>query len=131
MLKRIHIIGGPGSGKTYAASQLSHLLGIKAYDLDDLFWDSTAQVYGVRALDADRDAKLIGIVRKTRWIIEGVYYRWLKPSFERADRIFVLGPNVYLRDLRVVRRFVGRKLGRNSNEEGKFTVSTDSVESQI
>jgi adenylate kinase family enzyme len=71
MRKRIHIIGGPGSGKTYAASQLSHRLGIPAYDLDDLFWDSTVQVYGIRAPDADRDARLDAIVNESRWIIEG------------------------------------------------------------
>jgi hypothetical protein len=45
------------------------------------------------------------------WVIEGVYYRWLKPSFERADIIFVLYANVYLRDWRILKRFVTRKLG--------------------
>ena len=111
MLQRIHIIGGPGSGKTYAARHLSHLLGIPTYDLDDLFWDSAAQSYGVRASDADRDAKLMAITDEAAWIIEGVYYRWLKPSFERADIIFVLRPNVFLRDWRILKRFVSRRLG--------------------
>jgi hypothetical protein len=45
--------------------------------------------YGVRALDADRNARLMSITDKATWIIEGVYYRWLRPSFERADMIFV------------------------------------------
>lgn len=111
MLQRIHIIGGPGSGKSYAARHLSNQLGICAYDLDDLFWDRTAPSYGVRASDADRDAKLMAITHEAAWIIEGVYYRWLKPSFERADIIFVLSPNVYLRDWRILKRFVSRKLG--------------------
>lgn len=111
MLHRIHIIGGPGCGKTYTARHLSSLLGIPAYDLDDLFWDSTAQSYGVRAPDADRDAKLMAIANEAAWVIEGVYYRWLRPSFERADIIFVLHPNVYLRDWRILNRFGTRKLG--------------------
>jgi adenylate kinase family enzyme len=111
MFQRIHIIGGPGSGKTYAARRLSHLLGIPTYDLDDLFWDSAAQSYGVRASDADRDAKLKAITDEAAWIIEGVYYRWLRPSFERADIIFVLRPSVFLRDWRILRRFVSRKFG--------------------
>jgi len=111
MLQRIHIIGGPGSGKSYAARHLSHRLGVPAYDLDDLFWDHAAESYSVRASDADRDAKLIAIAKEDAWVIEGVYYRWLKPSFERADVIFVLHPNVFLRDLRIVKRFVSRKLG--------------------
>jgi adenylate kinase family enzyme len=111
MLQRIHIIGGPGSGKSYAARHLSHRLGVPAYDLDDLFWDSTAQNYGVRAPDADRDAKLMSITDAAAWIIEGVYYHWLRPSFERADIIFVLRPNVFLRDWRILKRFVSRKFG--------------------
>ena len=56
MLQRIHIIGGPGSGKTYAARHLSDLLGFPRYDLDDWFWDNAAQSYGVRASDTERDA---------------------------------------------------------------------------
>lgn len=110
MLQRIHIIGGPGSGKTYAARQLSGRLGIPAYDLDDLFWDRAAQSYGVRASEVDRDTRLVAITRQDMWVIEGVYYRWLKPSFERADIIFVLSPNVYLRDWRILKRFMRRKV---------------------
>jgi adenylate kinase family enzyme len=111
MFQRIHIIGGPGSGKTYAARHLSDSLGIPTYDLDDLFWDSAAQSYGVRASDTDRDAKLMSITHKDTWVIEGVYYRWLRPSFERADIIFVLRPNVFVRDWRILKRFVSRKFG--------------------
>jgi adenylate kinase family enzyme len=111
MLQRIHIIGGPGSGKTYAARHLSASLRVPTYDLDDLFWDSAVQSYGVRASDADRDAKLMSITDEATWIIEGVYYRWLRPSFERADIIFVLRPNVFVRDWRILKRFVSRKFG--------------------
>jgi adenylate kinase family enzyme len=68
MLRRVHIIGGPGSGKTYAARNLSHILGIPTYDLDDLFWNSAARSYGVRASDAERDAKLMSITDEAAWI---------------------------------------------------------------
>jgi len=109
MLQRIHIIGGPGSGKSYAARHLSQRLGIPAYDLDDLFWDRAAQSYGVPGSEVDRDAELLAITQEPVWIIEGVYYRWLRASFARADVIFVLRPNVFLRDWRIVKRFVSRK----------------------
>jgi hypothetical protein len=84
-----------------------------AYDLDDLFWDRAAQSYGVRASEVDRDARLSLSHRKMLGSSRGGggYYRWLKQSFERADMIFVLSPNVYLRDWRILKRFVSRKLG--------------------
>lgn len=111
MFRRLHIIGGPGSGKSYAARVLSRQLGIPAYDLDELFWDRAAPCYGVRAAVAERDARLASITQEERWIIEGVYYGWLRPSFARADAIFVLKPHVLLRDWRIVKRFVMRKCG--------------------
>ena len=116
MPQRIHIIGGPESGKSYAAQHLSHRLGVPAYDLDDLFWNHAAQSYGVRASELDRDTRLVAITRADAWVIEGVYYRWLRPSFERAEIIFVLSPNLYLRDWRILKRFVSRKLGVASSK---------------
>ncbi|MSO19592.1 MAG: DNA topology modulation protein FlaR [Acidobacteria bacterium] len=110
MAVRIHIIGGPGSGKTFAARQLSRRFGVPAYDLDDLFWNSSVQSYGLRASEAGREAKLTAILQQPDWIVEGVYYSWLRPSFERAQIIFALRPNVLLRDYRILKRFVGRKL---------------------
>jgi hypothetical protein len=76
-----------------------------------LVWDNAAQSYGVRASDTERDAKLMSITAEDTWIIEGVYYHWLRPSFERTDIIFVLRPSVFLRDWRILKRFVKRKFG--------------------
>ncbi|MBX3331236.1 MAG: hypothetical protein KF722_12585 [Nitrospira sp.] len=120
MIQRIHIIGGPGSGKTYAAGHLSRILKIPSHDLDGLFWDVHAQRYGRRAAEDGRDAKLADIARQERWVVEGVYYAWLKPIFERADLIVVLRPHVFMRDLRIVRRFGYRKLGIGTSKQEGF-----------
>jgi adenylate kinase family enzyme len=112
MKPRIHIIGGPGSGKSYAASALSARFGVPAYDLDDLFWDRSAAGYGVRAQTAVRDQQLASIVARDGWIIEGVYYGWLTPSFAAADIIIALTPSVLVRHWRVMKRFVHRKFGQ-------------------
>lgn len=110
MPQRIHIIGGPGSGKSDIAGQLSQRFGIPAYDLDELFWDRAAPCYGVRAETGERDVRLLAITKEEQWIIEGVYYGWLRPSFARVERILVLRVNVLLRDWRIVKRYVHRKL---------------------
>jgi hypothetical protein len=90
---RIHIIGGPGSGKSFVAAELSSRLGVATHDLDDLFWHRSASRYGIRADPADRDRELAAIVAQDGWVIEGVYYGWLAPSFDAADIIIELTPS--------------------------------------
>ncbi len=109
---RIHIIGGPGSGKSYIAAKLAAHSGVVAHDLDDLFWDCSASHYGIRADPAERDRQLTAIVSRDGWIIEGVYYQWLAPSFKAADVVVALTPSLSVRHWRVIRRFLLRKLGR-------------------
>ena len=113
---RIHIIGGPGSGKSFAAAKLACRFGVPAYDLDELFWDSSALGYGVRADAAERDRRLSVIVAQDGWIIEGVYYGWLAPSFAAADIIIELTRSIWVRHWRVIRRFALRKLGRTASK---------------
>ena len=113
---RIHIIGGPGSGKSFVAAELSRRLAVPAYDLDDLFWDRGAFRYGVRADAAERDRRLLALVGQDGWVIEGVYYGWLGPSFDVADVIIELSPAIWVRHWRVVRRFAGRQLSRTASK---------------
>lgn len=108
---KIHIIGGPGSGKTWLAEYLSAEFSVSAYDLDELFWDLTANRYGIRNMSEKRDAELRAIISRESWIVEGVYYAWLMQSFHDADLIVVLKTSALLRDVRIIRRFIKRKVG--------------------
>ena len=108
MKPRIHLIGGPGSGKSYAAGRLSAQFGVPAYDLDDLFWARPT----VRAEPAVRDRELAAIVARDGWIIEGVYYGWLAPSFAAADIILALTPSIAIRQWRVMKRYARWKVGQ-------------------
>ena len=113
---KIHIIGGPGSGKTYLADQLSAQLGIPHYELDDLQWDNAANAYGAKRDPQERGVLLHQLLQKDDWIIEGVYYAWCGQCFEDADRIYLLSVPRHKYRSRILRRFVKRKLGL---EEGK------------
>ena len=111
---KIHIIGGPGSGKTYLAQKLSKELGIQHYDLDELQWESDS--YGVKREPEARDRLLCEMLAHQDWIIEGVYYAWCRQCFAEADRIYILRVPRYQYRYRIIRRFIRRKLGL---EQGK------------
>ena len=113
---KIHIIGGPGSGKTFLAEKLSKELGISHFDLDDLQWDNKSASYGVKRSPDERDRLLNNVLSHNDWIIEGVYYTWCQQCFADADRIYVLNVPRYKYRYRIIRRFVRRKL---SLEKGK------------
>ena len=112
---KIHIIGGPGSGKTFLADRLSRQLGIPHYDLDDLQWDNAAG-YGTKREPQERDALLRQILQQEDWVIEGVYHKWCGQCFADADRIYLLEVPRYRYRTRILRRFFRRKLGL---EKGK------------
>jgi adenylate kinase family enzyme len=109
--RKIHIIGGPGSGKSFIGAKLSALYALPVFDLDDLFWDRHAEHYGVKTPEEERDQALARILDGPAWIIEGVYYGWLSRSFKEAEKIIVLTPSVGRRDWRVCKRFLHRKVG--------------------
>lgn len=63
-MKKIRIIGGAGSGKSYLAKKLSEKFNISHYDLDEIFWDNNSKTYGVKAKPDVRDSKLLEITNK-------------------------------------------------------------------
>ena len=113
---KIHIIGGPGSGKTFLAKKLSEEFHIRHYALDDLQWDNRSDSYGVKRAPDERDRLLADVLRQKDWIMEGVYYAWCQQCFADADRIYVLSVPRYQYRYRIIRRFIRRKLGL---EQGK------------
>ena len=113
---KIHIIGGPGSGKTFLAEKLSKELGIQHYDLDELQWNNQSDSYGVKRTPDERDRLLFDVLNHKDWIIEGVYYAWCQQCFADADENYVLSVPKYKYRYRIVRRFIRRKLGL---EQGK------------
>ncbi len=113
---KIHIIGGPGSGKMFLAETLSERYGIPHFDLDELQWDNAANGYGTKRDPQERDALLHRILQRDDWIIEGVYYAWCGQCFADADQIYLLRVPRRRYRYRILRRFVRRKIGL---EKGK------------
>jgi len=115
---RLHLIGGPGSGKSLVARQLGERFDVPVLDLDEIYWTHEGGDYGdydARADPAGRDEALAEFIRQDDWIVEGAYYRWLGEGFRKADRIFLVNTPRWVRRIRILRRFLRRKLGRERN----------------
>ncbi len=110
-LKKIHIIGPAGSGKTYTSIKLSRILKIKASELDNFFWDNTDNTYSRRSSSEVRNVSLKKVLKNDSWIIEGVYYDWVIESFQKADLIILLEPSFMLCTFRMVIRFIMERVG--------------------
>jgi len=117
---KIHIIGGPGSGKSYLANKLSKKLKIPCYDLDDIKWDNKSDSYGIRAPEHVRDSKLKRILLKDKWIVEGVYLDWVKESFRKAELIIFLDSSEKKRRKRILIRFIKLKFKRHKKKKETF-----------
>lgn len=113
---KIHIIGAPGSGKSYLARRLSKENAVPHHDLDDLQWVNTGS-YGVKRGAEERDAMLREILKEESWIIEGVYYAWCGQCFADADIIYLLNVPRHKYRSRIIRRFIKRKLHPGSGKK--------------
>jgi adenylate kinase family enzyme len=84
---RIHIIGSTGSGKTYLAQILSKNNNLTYGELDTVMWSGKTEFAGKNPPEV-RERLLQDIIDEEKWVVEGIYYKWLGKSFERADVIF-------------------------------------------
>jgi len=101
-----------GQRQIVCCRELAKRFKIPVCDLDELFWNPAAQYYGVRADSKERERQLANFLNQSGWIIEGVYYQWLAPSFDTADIIIALKPSIWIRHWRVIKRFVLRRIGK-------------------
>jgi adenylate kinase family enzyme len=110
---RIHVTGGPGSGKTRLAERLATARSVPLHDLDGLL---------LRAGDEPDPATLGGtisrLVRLPEWVSEGVYFDWARPFLDHADAIVWLDVASRVASYRVISRHVRLELARKNRFPG-------------
>ena len=99
-MKRIIVIGSPGSGKTTFSVKLSEILKLPLVHLDKLFWQEGWKERSKEEFDVLLDEAL----KEDQWIIDGNYSRTLTKRLERADTVvfFDLPPRICF--FRVIKR---------------------------
>lgn len=85
-MRRILIIGCPGSGKTTLAKEMAARLRLPLVHLDALYW-----LDGWQPRErADFDARLLTELQKEAWILDGNYGRTLPLRLGHCDSVIFL-----------------------------------------
>ena len=85
-VKRISIVGGPGTGKTTLADKLSLLLNLPAIHLDGINYNANWEEVGKEK----RDSIILEKIKQDEWIIDGNYSSTLPQRFESSDLVIWL-----------------------------------------
>ncbi len=85
-MKRVIVIGCPGSGKTTLAKALADKTGLPLIHLDKIQWQGDWQC--IRGEDFDRI--LVEEMKRPQWIIDGNYNRTIKMRLSYCDTVIYL-----------------------------------------
>ncbi len=113
--KRILILGTTGSGKTTLAAKLSKILRLPHIGLD---WIVFKKHWTTRYSDQTISKKIKQVIKKQKWIMEGVYSSpWMGKIAKRADLVILLNfPRVVLAK-RVTQRFLRKKSSEEKSDK--------------
>lgn len=106
-----------GSGKSTLARKLSKELKIKRYPLDNLYW---TKKYTRKRNRTVLKKKLKELVKKKKWIIEGVFVSWTEEVFKKADLIIWLDLDYKLLRKNILKRYFLNKFTGTEKERGSF-----------
>ena len=84
-MKRIIVIGCPGSGKTTFSKKLAERCGLSLFHLDAI-WHKPDKTHIPRE---EFDLRLGEIIKLPEWIIDGNYSRTLERRIAMADGVFL------------------------------------------
>ncbi len=84
-MKKIIVIGCPGSGKTTFAEKLQKCIGLPLYYLDAI-WHKPDKTHISRE---EFDQRIIEIFKTPEWIIDGNYSRTIEMRLKECDTVFL------------------------------------------
>ncbi|WP_269582494.1 DNA topology modulation protein FlaR [Roseibium sp. Sym1] len=99
-MKRVMIVGGPGSGKSMLATALGEKTGLPVFHMDKIHWCSG----WVERPRAEKDRLTHEVHIQDHWIFEGGHSGTYAERVARADTFVWLDVPVGLRLFRVLRR---------------------------
>lgn len=123
--RRIHVIGGPGAGKSTLAGRIGAALNLPVYELDRIAFEGPEY----RDQPLSRRLKYIhDIAGQPGWVTEGIFVGWTDELLSAADVIIWIDHVPWrLAFTRIIGRFVQGSLSEARRQMGirKFTRFSD------
>jgi adenylate kinase family enzyme len=116
-VRRVLVVGGPGSGKTTFARVLSAQLGVPHVELDRLAYDhpegrrAAAFHEWTRVADVDRRERAAVLAASEGWVAEGLYAGWTAALRDAADVVVWIDLPARVTTWRVLRQAVEHRRG--------------------
>ena len=85
VMKKVIVIGCPGSGKTTFSEKLNRCIGLPLYHLDAI-WHKPDKTHIPRE---DFDKRISEIFAEPEWIIDGNYKRTMEIRLKECDTVFL------------------------------------------
>src|SRR5262245_14833576 len=103
-VRRIHVIGGPGSGKSTFSNRVADALRLPVYSLDSIAYEGAE--FSDRNLE-DCSADVREIAARDTWICEGIFVGWVDELVRKADVVVWLDHLTWPKAARnILKRFV-------------------------
>lgn len=85
-MKKIIVIGCPGSGKSTFSKKLHKITGIPLYHLDMMFWNADKTTVE-KSVFCERLTK---VIQNDEWIMDGNYASTMEPRLQACDTVVFL-----------------------------------------
>lgn len=85
-MRKILVLGCPGSGKSTFAAELQQRMGLPLVHLDNIWWNADR----THIARSEFDGKLAAVLATDAWIIDGDYSRTYEVRVKACDTVFFL-----------------------------------------
>jgi adenylate kinase family enzyme len=103
VIKKVHICGAYGSGKTTLAKELSKFLKIPYYSFDDIKY---VVKYTKERSVSERKAIIKKITSKSKFITEGTWSDYAEDAFKKADLVIILKTRPLKCIYQIIKRYI-------------------------
>ncbi len=111
-IKKISVLGGPGTGKSTLAKNLGKEFNLPVYHLDGMHFKDN----WVERDKEERDSMIMDVAQQDEWVIDGNYKKTLDYRIKQADKVIFLDYSTFAK----MKGIYGRYFECRGKERGEI-----------